>query len=858
MIPPRPISSGDQARSHSSKFEEIESSVGKLLQGADLKDSPSEVTPDRALVFEVIGPISNIPKFIQAAADAGFEWLGEEHDLSDVDDQDAEEDEGEDAADGEAKSDRSMLYVTMPTITGLRTIVSLWKRFARGESKPVGPDGEWWALFGYLSDVRPWSAKDRVDPTIDRYVERMIRDHPHRPIRIELDLWFRSEPDLRANAREYVESLVEILEGQLLDFATIEPIHYQAALVEIPVAQARMLQSLDGPIASADRVMKVRPQSLYRADGEIEGEGPVTNVAAGTITTDRPAVAALLDGYPVDNHVLLSGRVDVQEVDIPAVEVPVVRRKHGTSMASLIVHGDLGHGSGPIDRPLKVVPVLAAPQNLGVECTPPDKLPINVVYRAVKALIEGIDGNAAQGEHVVVINHSICDREAPFAHRPSYWAKLLDYLSFRYRLLFVVSAGNSNEPFRLHAYTDTSEFVAADPIERQVAILRSVERAKGRRIILSPAESMNSLTVGAVHSDGSGAVPAGMVEPYDQVSGVTNVTSCVGLGINRAVKPDLVEVGGRQLVRTEMNGGVLSAWAHEHLDVGQLTAAPDPTGAGDTRLSRSTGTSNAAALTTRAAVVLASVAEDLFEDNDEHWVETPTRAVVLKALLAHGCAWGDTGELLYNLYSGTWQKRREAVSRTLGYGRPDHGRIVSADGSRITLLADDVIRHNVLHEYRLPVPRAMINNREIRRVTMTLAWSSPIDPVTNRYRGVQVEVVDKDGKRKFWEGFDGLKSGTGSNKVNGPVVDATRRGTLQHIVLEGKKLIRVAPTGDIFIGVQARADLTNFAEVDVPYALAITLEIGQPLRQDLFADVAARVRTKRVAVPTRVRTRVRS
>jgi hypothetical protein len=687
------------------------------------------------------------------------------------------------------------------------------------------------------------------------YVERMARQNPDRPIRIELDLWFRAEPDLRATAEEYILALVDVLGGHLLDFATIEPIHYQAALVEIPVGRAQELQSLNGPLANADRIMKVRPQSLYRSEGEIEGEGPVTEVGPGEVTGDRPSIAALLDGYPVDNHVLLAGRLDIEEVDIPAVEVPVARRKHGTSMASLIVHGDLGDQPSPIERSLKVVPILAAPQGLNVECTPQDKLPINLVYRAVTALLEGIDGNPAQGEHVVVINHSICDAEAPFAHRPSYWAKLLDYLSHEYRLLFIVSAGNAHEPFMVDTYADTATFAAADPIERQIAVLRSVESSKGRRIILSPAESMNSLTVGAIHGDGSGPCPTGFVEPYDQVSGVTNLSSSVGLGINRAIKPDLVEVGGRQLIRTSVDDGVLSGWAHDHHEVGQLTAVP---GAGDVRLGRSTGTSNAAALTTRAAIFLADVAEDIFEENDEDWIASKTRAVVLKALLAHGCAWGDTGELLNTVYSGNWQRKREAVSRVIGYGRPNHSRTVTADGSRITLLADDLIRHGILHEYRLPVPRDMINNREIRRVTMTLAWSSPVDPVTNRYRGVLAEIVDKDGRRKFWDGFNGLKNEDGKKKVIGPVVDATRRGTLQHIVLEGQKLIRTAPTGDIFVGVQARADLASFEHTDIPYALAITLEMGQPVRQTLFADVEARIRAKRVAVPTRVRTRVRT
>lgn len=807
----------------------------------------------------MIGPVSTVAKLIQAARGAGIDWLGEDYDLSE-DDHDADA-PAHGGGQGEERVDdaQSMLYVTMPTLKGLQTIVTLWKRFGKGEEKPPGPDGEWWALFKYLSDVRPWSAKDRVDPFMDAYVERMMREHPDAPVKVELDLWYRSDPDLRAQAGTYLEALMKEVGGRILDFETIEPIHYQAALVEISGAEAMRLRQIEGPIANADRVMKVRPQSLYRPDGEdLEEEGLKGSGAADDADPARPAVAALLDGYPVENHALLSGRLDVQEVDIAATTVPVARRKHGTAMASLIVHGDLGDPQGVIDRPLVVVPILAAPQDLNTECTPLDKLPMAMVYRAVIALMEGIDGKPAQGEGIVVINHSVCDSEAPYAQRPTYWAKLLDWLAHEYRLLFVVSAGNTNERFAIDDYDEIDDFVDADPVERQIAILSSVEKAKGKRSILSPAETMNGLTVGAVHADSAGACPPGMIEPYDPISGVTNLASSLGLGINRSIKPDLIERGGRQLIRIRKDDEGLYAFAHDHYSIGQLAAMPDPAGLANDKQGRSTGTSNAAALTTRAAIRMADVAEDLFGENNESWVDSPTRAAVLKALLAHGCAWGQTGEVLHNLYPGHWRRKREAITKGLGYGQVDHDRIADERGHRITLLADDMIAHDALHEYRIPIPRAMTGNREIRRVTLTLAYSSPIDPVTNRYRGVLVEMVDEEGKRNFWEGLDGLKDGNGRSVPTGPVADVTRRGTLQHLVLPGKKLITNAGKGYIFVGVQARADLAAFATEQVPYALAVTVEMATPVRQDLNADVASRARVKRIPVPARPRARVRT
>src|SRR3546814_13025636 len=64
---PRAISSDEQSRRHDAKFAGIETSISQVLSGADLSHSPTEVIPERALVFEVIGPLSNVTRFASAA-----------------------------------------------------------------------------------------------------------------------------------------------------------------------------------------------------------------------------------------------------------------------------------------------------------------------------------------------------------------------------------------------------------------------------------------------------------------------------------------------------------------------------------------------------------------------------------------------------------------------------------------------------------------------------------------------------------------------------------------------------------------------------------------------------------------------
>jgi len=256
-----------------------------------------------------------------------------------------------------------------------------------------------------------------------------MEQHPQQPVRVELGLWYRDNPELRSQARVYLEELLRAIDGRLLDFVTIEPIHYQAALVEIPTQQARALRDFGGPIADADRIMRIRPQSMYNAEARDPLNLQLRLQRPPSQQDSRPPIAALIDGYPIQNHSLLANRVDVEEVDITGTNVPVARRFHGTAMSSLILHGDIAANDPPLTRTLKVIPILAAPQGLNHECTPPDKLPLALVFRAVTAFHEGIDGSPPLGERVVLFNHSICDEEAPFARRPSAWAKLLDYLA---------------------------------------------------------------------------------------------------------------------------------------------------------------------------------------------------------------------------------------------------------------------------------------------------------------------------------------------------------------------------------------------------------------------------------------------
>lgn len=786
------------------------------------------------MVFETIGPIN---KFVDAAERFGFEWLTEDSvgarpDLID-EDGDPEIDE-----DGGAMS---RLYITMPTEAGMRRLLAAWRRF-EAKVPPRDDERDWWKIFGYLSKIRVWDATDRVEPTTQSFIERKLAQEPAAAIRLEVDLWFHDDAERREAARSDLESILNAVGGRIVDFVSIEAIRYQVALIEVPADEAEGIRSGMGDVANADPVMSIRPQSLYSVARPAMNAAPASEEFGSIPSELRPPVAAILDGYPMENHALLAGRLEVVEVDVPGSAVPVDRRYHGTAISSLIIHGDLADGEEALTRRLVAVPVLAAPQHLNDERTHEDLLPLGIVHRAVVALKAGLNGAEPSAPDVLIINHSICDAEGPFVRRPSPWARLLDWLSLEYGVLFVVSGGNITSRF-LSGFANSVAFDASDAVARQVALVRAMEASKGTRSLLSPAEAMNVISVGAVHADGAGDCPPPAVDPFSPI-GLPNLGSSIGPGINRSIKPDLVAPGGRQIAMSadHVDGHVV--WPDEYGHIGLQAASPDPSAGSISRTRRSTGTSNAAALVTRAGIRIVDALEDVLATDAIELRDFERAPIATKALLIHASRWGDAGTLLDAAYppSGSTRSRRRrgTITKFLGYGQPAFERILSGDGNRVTLLADDEIFHEQLHEFRIPIPASMIKARDVRRITITLAWSPPIHPTSLAYRGAVLDVVDQAGKRKFWRGVKNTMQ---------PHPDDMRRGNVAHLVLEGQNRTDFTDSQGLFIGVQARATHESFKRHPIPYALAVTLEVGATVREDIYASVRAAIRPR-----TRVRT----
>ena len=616
---------------------------------ARLRTESSGVIPEEVIVLETIGPVDD---FIVAVRNVrGLEWLGEieEEDIPPDDDFFVVGREGAPRVD---KLLRGRLFLVLSNHQALQQMLSLWSSWKAGQGLPRG-FGKWDALFSQLRDVRTWGVRDRLYETgvLDDWKERV--EHNAELIPCEIELWFRADYRRRRAAKDRVDAIVQSLHGSVQHEALIEEIGYHALLAQLPIGSVSPLLAQTGQESSLVQCEQIQ---FIRASGQMAGivlEDERTTDAQAIqpqVTPLGEPVVALFDGLPLQSHRRLSDRLVVDDPDGFEADYQASERRHGTAMASLIIHGDIDTNEPPINRRLYVRPILRPDQRdwrqPRQETAPEDTLVVDLIHRAVRRLFEG-DGEApAVARQVCVINLSIGIRDRLFESTMSPLARLLDWLSWKYQVLFVVSAGNHTRP--IVCDVPRTQISTISPRDLQAQVIRAIATDARHRRLLSPAEAVNALTVGAIHSDVSSgqAVPRAIL-PYcdDDLPSIINAQ---GMGYRRAIKPEILLPGGRTVLFESLQQSPNATFDiyTQSRQPGQRVAAPGPTPGDLSYTWYGRGTSNAAALASRTATRLYDVLDELRQGAGGDIVETVPYAVWLKALLVHGANWGTAGDVL--------------------------------------------------------------------------------------------------------------------------------------------------------------------------------------------------------------------
>jgi hypothetical protein len=360
---------------------------------------------------------------------------------------------------------------------------------------------------------------------------------------------------------------------------------------------------------------------------------------------------------------------------------------------------------------------------------------------------------------------------------------------------------------------------------------------------MAPAESINSITVGALHADGSNpTITPNRFELFAE-NGLSPL-SRIGLGYRRAIKPDILMPGGRSLHMEHYVDPPQTTTIRPisfGVPPGQRTAIPPLPGGALNETAHSRGTSNAAALASRAAARAFDVLESLRASRPD--APGPQfDAVLLKALLVHGANWGDLPTSLLaqrpDLLAITNANRRriaqkDFLSRWLGHGPADVERAITCTAERATLLGFGELVADEAFTFSAPLPPGLSGVRAWRRATITLAWMSPINPAHQAYRRARLWINDP----------------LSELRVDRQDVDynAAKRGTVQHEILEGEDAVAFVDGAQFVCQVNCAAEAGKLNE-PVRFALCVSLEVAIDSGIRVYQEIS-----ERIAPPVEIR-----
>ena len=842
----RPRSRGAvaQGRRFGGQFDRLEAAFAEEDPDVVLRRDPGGIAPERALVFVTAVPISN---FVRVARLVGLEVLAE----LDLDEDYALD---EDLIVEHREMASPTLYATMPTRESFERLLGVWRSYQRGE-RPEEGYAPWMRLFEMLDDLRAWGPQDRFSAEARAELEVRLAEDEAAEVRLELEVWPTRSRQRRERWRGEAERRVAALGGWVLTRSSIEEegFIYEALLVGLGGGSVRELMAdpgATGGLATLDGLQFVLPQVVAQSlPNQSEPlDAPGLDGVAG-FDAETPLRAVLLDGTPVAGHRSLDGGVVIEDVHDLVGRSVVAQRRHATSMASLILRGDLAADRVPVqDSRLLCIPVLVDAE--GDASSPEDRLFVDVVHVALARALAGAEPLAPDA---FVVNFSVGIRRSNFAGRISSLARLLDWWAHSEGVLFVVSSGNVLEDLAIPGMTSVA-FEEAALEERRELVAAAQRAARHERTLLAPSEALNALTVGAASVDLAppGWAPRpGEVAIQDDDEPSPAISTAHGPGPFGAIKPDLLAHGGRHDVRTIAAGDNLRLRVMR--ETGRSGVFVAAARAGPSGWERARGTSCAAALTTRA--VLNAAAELTGEDGPFAGQELSRRdlALLTRALAVNASRWPETAHARYReersrLGRDRHFQAKEEVARQFGHGVLDADLMREAPGFGTTLVGLGTVRKDAAEVFDVPLPPSMSGDSVHRAMHVTLAWFSPMGSSRARYRLAALEAVAADGD-EFGDGAadKGWQLAMKNGYLDGRMI---KRGTLwSRRMVHGR--VRVPEFVDgatLPIRVQCR-DASGGGlnpDDDIRFAIVVTLEVAGSVRYDVHQEVrdALRVRVR--------------
>jgi hypothetical protein len=817
MLPPASVN--DRAKkqmfipSRKVSFVEQCEKINDFLSRAEewfVTDNSEIINHEQTFVIEIVGRLEDFKKICD---ETGMEWLAE-YPVDDV--------EIDDLCYPEEKKSNveGTLFISSSNLSALQSLKVQFDRFKEG----LKTSSRFKNFFESITDFRRWGLTDRLNDSgfKDYYSDLEILDR-NKLITIEIELWFSEDEQKRNQAIREIKQLVLYENGHFIGEYQHSEAGVLLAKIELPV------QSLNKILADNEKYSGLFAETgngvdsikAFRACGSmftLSTESKLIDISIPSKVLDKPVVA-LLDGHPFPNHELLKDRLIINDPLNFASEYEFNEQSHGTQMASIILHGDYNDNSETSNRFLYVHPIMQ-PDKDDWRRPRSEIVPKEYFFEDLleQALIHIFD--IKKFDSIKIINLSICDQNRRFSNSMSSTAKVIDFLAFKYNVLFCISAGNS--------YCEMFDSVT---IENGKSFIQHIHNQRIERSIMSPSESINCLTIGAINADEIKK----QMKDYPHLTDISPDEiipapyTSFGPGYKRSIKPELIIPGGKAYYRQDIHNN----WIR-YQESGLRCAFPPNSEAEVSRICLNQGTSHATALASRYCSIIHDTIDEINILNGHVIIPAVYYACLIKAMITHSAEQERVGEFIHNALLEKYQSKRVRkleVTKMIGYGVPDINQVISCSDSRVTMVGYGTLFIDKANSFEIPVTNTMYEND--CEIKVTVAWFSPTRVKNYRYRNISLNIkMDEDIKTKGLE--------VDHNQV--------KRGTVQHKLFEVRRSSLLGR--DSFkITIDCLKDAYDL-DIGINYGVAVTIrlkietQVPDWIEYNLYEEISERIGIK--------------
>ncbi|MBD2600164.1 S8 family peptidase [Microcystis viridis] len=387
--------------------------------------------------------------------------------------------------------------------------------------------------------------------------------------------------------------------------------------------------------------------------------------------------------------------------------------------------------------------------------------------------------------------------------RRSWIARTIDKLSREHNIVFITVTGNISTSNVKYYYGDGlayPEYFIDDEAS-----------------IYDPGQASLAITVGSMSptTQAVGQITTAMaIAEKHQPSPFTRC----GPGINREIKPELVEYGGNYLL--DQNGTV-----RENPGMNVIMASHQLTPA----ITHKSGTSFAAP---RVAHKMARILYDMqslgFDD---------ISASLLKALTVNSATYPPYYGNFDNFKQAMDEKKPKHWLNVVGYGIPDDIRATECDKYTAILIFQEKIQPNTVKFFEIPVPECLVETppTKVKRLTVTVVYAPEVQRwgletylgTTLKWRMFRGNVDQEEVIKYMSVEEEENDEETGENPKElkfEPGITLRSRGTVQHGICEWKQHKSEYSQNCYTLAIAAYEKWNRENPDPVPYAVVVRLE----------------------------------